>query len=151
MAEPFRILLVEDNLADADLVREALEEAAMPFRMDTLPDGIDALLYLRKEAPYTGAAKPDLVLLDLNMPRMGGFEVLAQMKADPQLRRIPVLILSSSTASADVLRGYDLHANSYIAKPADVSEFFASIRRLHRFWLSTALLPERAQFPDGSA
>lgn len=140
MADPFRILLVEDNPADADLVGEALSEAALPSEITTLSDGFEALLYLRKEAPHAAAPTPDLVLLDLNLPRMNGFELLDHMKSDPKLRRIPVLILSSSTASTDVLRSYDLHANSYIAKPADLGEFFSCMQRLHRFWLGTALL-----------
>jgi len=144
MADPFHILLVEDNPADADLVREALAEAQVPSEITTVSDGIEALQYLRKEAPYAAAARPELVLLDLNLPRMGGLEVLVQMKTDPELRRIPVLILSSSTSSADVLRSYDLHANSYIAKPADLDEFFAFMQRLQRFWLGTALLPREA-------
>ena len=144
MIEPFHILVVEDNPADADLVREALSEAALPCEITTLTDGVEALLYLLKEAPYAAAAKPNLVLLDINMPRMDGLEVLAQMKTDPELRRIPVLILSSSTSRADVLRSYDLHANCYIAKPADLNEFFTFMQRLERFWLGTALLPREA-------
>jgi CheY-like chemotaxis protein len=138
---PFRILLVEDNPADADLVQEALVEAGMPGELKTVADGVQALLYLRGAAPYAGDPLPNLVLLDLNLPRVSGFQVLAQMKDDEALRRIPVVILSSSIDNTDIRKAYDLHANCYVSKPTDLAEFFAAMKRLQKFWIGTVILP----------
>ena len=141
MANPFRILLVEDNPADADLVQEALLEAGMPGELKTVSDGAQALLYLRGAAPYAADPLPDLVLLDLNLPRVSGFKVLAQMKDDEALRRIPVVILSSSIDDSDVRKACDLHANCYVSKPTDLVEFFGAMQRLQKFWIGTVILP----------
>jgi two-component system, chemotaxis family, response regulator Rcp1 len=142
MQKPFRILLVEDNPADADLVQEALVEAKMPGELKTVPDGAQALLYLRGAAPYAADPLPNLVLLDLNLPRVSGFQVLVQMKDDAALRQIPVVILSSSTDNSDVRKAYELHANCYVSKPTDLAEFFAAMRRLQKFWIGTVILPQ---------
>lgn len=136
---PFRILVVEDNPADVDLVREALVESGVECRIATVADGFAALAYLRKEGAYAGAPRPDLILLDLNLAGMNGLDLLARLKADEALRSIPVVIMSSSTAVADVVRSYDLQANCYVVKPGELSEYFDAIRRLERFWLRTDL------------
>lgn len=113
----------------------------MSGELKTVADGAQALLYLRGAAPYAADPLPSLVLLDLNLPRVSGFQVLTQMKNDEALRRIPVVILSSSFDDSDVRKAYDLHANCYVSKPIDLAEFFAAIKRLQKFWISTAILP----------
>ncbi len=135
------ILMVEDNPADVVLVREALRESAVANVLHVLPDGVQAMQYLRRQGEHARANRPALILLDLNMPRMDGREVLRQIKEDPELRRIPVVVMSSSSADEDVLRSYDSHANSYVRKPLGFGEFRDVVRKIEGFWLSAAELP----------
>ena len=135
------ILLVEDNPADVRLTQEVLKENKVPTHMSIAEDGEKALAMLRKTGPYADAPRPDLILLDLNLPRMGGDEVLAAVKSDPALKRIPVVILSTSHAEADVLRSYDLHANAYVTKPVDLNRFIEAVKCVEDFWLGAATLP----------
>lgn len=135
------ILLVEDNPADADLAREALENHKMCNRLDVVSDGEQAMAYLRREGPFARAPRPDLILLDLNLPRKDGREVLAEIKADETLKRIPVVVLTSSRSEEDVLRTYNLHANCYITKPIDLGQFFQVVRAIEDFWLGIVVLP----------
>jgi CheY-like chemotaxis protein len=135
------ILLVEDNLGDARLVREALHEIGAEAVLQHLVDGVEALSYLRREGPHAGASRPDLILLDLNLPRLSGREVLAQIKGDAALRRIPVVVLTSSQSDDDVLSVYNLSANCYVPKPADLDHFLSVIRSIEQFWLRTVRLP----------
>lgn len=140
-ARNFEILLVEDNPGDVRLTREALDEGASHSSLSVANDGVEALAFLRREGRYSDAPRPDLILLDLNLPRMGGREVLAAIKADDRLRRIPVVILTTSTDDRDVACAYDLHANCYIAKPVDFEQFISVVRALEQFWLTIATLP----------
>jgi two-component system, chemotaxis family, response regulator Rcp1 len=135
------ILMVEDNPADVRLVREALRESKVPNELHVTADGVQAMQYLRRQGAYSGANRPGLILLDLNMPRMDGREVLREIKADPTLRRIPVVVMSSSSADEDVLRSYDQHANSYVRKPIGFTEFRQVMHTIESFWLATAELP----------
>lgn len=136
-----RVLLAEDDPADVILVRKALAEAPVHVELDVVEDGIEALAYLRGEEPYSAATIPDLVVLDLKLPRMGGLEALQVMKADEQLRRVPVIILSTSDAPEDILRAYDLHASCYLTKPSDVEEFQRLLGALNDFFLAVVKLP----------
>jgi CheY-like chemotaxis protein len=142
--EPIEILLVEDSPADVDLTREALEDAKVHNNLHVVGDGEQALAFLRREGQYAEAPHPDLILLDLNLPRKDGREVLAEIKQDPALRRIPVVILTTSDAEQDVLRTYDLHANCYITKPVDLEQFITVVKSIKQFWLAIVKLP-----PDG--
>ena len=135
------ILLVEDNLGDARLVREALHEAGAASALQHVPDGDEALAFLRRQGAHAAAPRPDLILLDLNLPRKSGREVLAEIKADAALRRIPVVVLTSSQSDDDVLSVYNLHANCYVPKPADLERFLIVIRSIEHFWFTTARLP----------
>lgn len=137
------ILLVEDNPGDVRLTREAWKEARIPNRLHVAADGLDALAFLRREGRHAGAVRPHLILLDLNLPRKDGREVLADIKKDPDLKHIPVVILSTSKADQDVLQSYDLHANCYISKPLDMDRFIRVVRSIEDFWLSTVTLPPR--------
>lgn len=138
---PIEILLVEDNAGDARLAREALREARVSNRLTWLVDGVEALAYLRQEHAYVGAPRPDLILLDLNIPRKDGREVLAAIKNDDRLRRIPVVVLTTSQAQEDIQQAYRLSANSYISKPVDLDHFIDVVRAIEEFWLKTATLP----------
>ncbi len=140
--EPIEILLVEDNPADARLTVEAFKEGKVPTSMSTVSDGENAMSYLRREGEYANATRPDIILLDLNLPRKDGREVLAEIKQDPDLRRIPVIILSISNNEQDIVAAYDLHANCYIAKPVDLDRFFDIVRSIEDFWLATVRLPD---------
>jgi two-component system, chemotaxis family, response regulator Rcp1 len=137
-----KILLVEDNPADARLVKEALRESSWPHQLMIARDGLEALAMLRREGPHASLPQPDLVLLDLNLPGRTGLEVLEEVKNDPQLRRIPVLILSTSRAIQDLRRAYDLHANCYLNKPTGWEEFCRVMQSVERFWLGLACLPK---------
>lgn len=141
MAEKVQILLVEDNPADADLTRENLEAAKLLCELHVVIDGIEAMKFLRREGDYRDAPRPDLVLLDLNLPRKDGREVLAEMKADESLRRIPVVILTSSTAEEDIIKTYDLQASAYVAKPVDLAGFGKIVRGIEGFWFSVVRFP----------
>jgi chemotaxis family two-component system response regulator Rcp1 len=135
------ILLVEDNPGDVRLTREAFREGNMENRLSVAPDGVEALAFLRRQGRYIDAARPDVILLDLNLPKMDGREVLAEIKSDDELRRIPVVILTTSRAETDVMRSYDLHANCYITKPVDLDQFITVVKSIEDFWLRIVKLP----------
>jgi CheY-like chemotaxis protein len=135
------ILLVEDNGADVQLTREALLEGRVRNNLSVAKDGVEALAILRREPGYQEMPRPDLVLLDLNLPKVDGRQVLAEMKGDPAFRRIPVVVLTTSKAEEDILRTYDLHANSYITKPVDFDQFIQMVHSIEDFWLSVVALP----------
>jgi len=133
---PIEILLVEDNDGDVRLTREALKEGRVANNLSVARDGVEGLAFLRREPGYESAPCPDLVLLDLNLPRKDGREVLAEIKSDAKLRRIPVVILTTSKAEQDVFRAYDAHANCFINKPVDLDQFLNVIRSIEDFWLT---------------
>jgi len=137
------ILLVEDNPGDVRLSQEAWKEARIPNRLHVAEDGVEAMAFLRREGRYAEAVRPHLILLDLNLPRKDGREVLAEIKKDPKLKHIPVVILSTSKAEQDIVKTYDLHANCYIAKPLDMDRFVQVVRSIEEFWLATVTLPPR--------
>lgn len=137
------ILLVEDNPGDARLTLEAFKEAGVTSRLSLVNDGVRAMSYLRREEPYQEVKTPDIVLLDLNMPRKGGREVLADIKSDPYLKHIPVIVLSTSEAPTDIAAAYDLHAASYIVKPSDFGHFTEVAHSIEAYWNSTVALPPR--------
>ena len=139
---PIEILLVEDSVPDVRLTMEALKEAKVNNRLSVVEDGVEAMAFLRQQGKYAESCRPDLVLLDLNLPRMDGRQVLKEMKADPLLRRIPVVVLTTSQAEEDVLRAYDLHANCYITKPVDFDRFMEVVKAIEGFWLTVVRLPE---------
>ncbi|MEO8553820.1 MAG: response regulator [Kofleriaceae bacterium] len=134
---PIEILLVEDNPADVRLTQEALREGKVKNNLSVARDGEEALAFLRRE----GAPRPDLILLDLNLPRRDGREVLKEIKADPDLRRIPVVVLTTSSAEVDILKSYELHANCYITKPVDLEQFITVVKSIDDFWLTIVKLP----------
>ncbi len=136
------ILLVEDNPGDARLLREALAEAKIRNRLHVVADGAEALAYLRRQDTFAAAVRPDLILLDLNLPGKDGREVLAEIKRDEDLRRIPVVILTTSQAEADVARAYDLHANAYVTKPLHIEQFITVVKSIEDFWLTIVKLPK---------
>ncbi|WP_141619669.1 response regulator [Myxococcus sp. AB036A] len=142
---PIEILLVEDNPGDVRLTVEALKEGKVRNRLSVARDGVEALAFLRRQGAYADAAQPDLILLDLNLPRKDGREVLAEIKVDPALRRIPVVVLTTSKAEEDILRTYDLHANCYIAKPVELEQFISVVRSIDDFWLSVVHLPPKPE------
>lgn len=135
------ILLVEDSPSDTVLTREALREARILNILHTVPDGVEALSFLQRTGVYAGSPRPDLILLDLNMPRMDGRELLAIIKHDDDLRRIPTIVLTTSAAESDVLRSYDLHANCYITKPIQFDDFVNAVKSIGEFWFSVVRLP----------
>ena len=135
------ILLVEDNPGDVRLMKEALSESKEYCRLTTVEDGEQAVRFLRRLAPFADAVRPDLIFLDLNLPRKDGREVLAEIKSDSGLRRIPVIVLTTSEADRDVHRAYDLHANCYVRKPTDLDEYLSVIRACEKFWLHIVRLP----------
>ena len=138
---PVNILLVEDNPADVRLTREALSDARIRLSLADVEDGVEALDYLFRRGSYWNAARPDLVLLDLNLPRKDGCEVLAEIKNHPDLKSIPVVILTTSQAEQDVVRSYNLHANAYVTKPVDFAQFVEVVRSIEGFWLTVVKLP----------
>lgn len=135
------ILLVEDNPGDARLTQEALKEGKIHTNLRVARDGIEAMAVLRREAPFADAVRPDLILLDLNLPKKDGREVLAEIRADPALKRIPVVVLTTSEAEQDILRAYDLHCNCYITKPVDLDRFITILQSIENFWLTVVKLP----------
>jgi chemotaxis family two-component system response regulator Rcp1 len=141
--EPIDILLVEDNPGDVRLTIEALKEAKVLNTLATVSDGVAALAYLNRQGKYADASRPDLVLLDLNLPRKDGREVLAEIKKDPVLKRIPVVILTTSKAEEDIVKTYDLHANCYITKPVDLEQFMIVVKSIESFWLTVVKLPPK--------
>ncbi len=142
---PIEILLVEDNLGDVELAREALAGASARKNLTVAEDGEEGLLLLRRKGRYQNAPQPDLILLDLNLPTIDGREVLAEIKSDPDLRRIPVIILTSSQDENDILQTYDLHANAYVVKPLDLDKFMEVMRAVEGFWLGFVKLPSRGR------
>lgn len=138
---PIEVLLVEDDEGDVLMTREALAEGKVMNRLNVVGDGVEALEYLRRARRYTAAARPDLILLDLNLPKRDGREVLKEIKDDPDLRRIPVVILTTSEAEEDVQRSYDLHANAFVTKPVDFNRFVEVIQQIDEFFISVVRLP----------
>jgi len=141
---PVDILVVEDNPGDVRLAFEAIKEGKIPSRIAVARDGEEALAMLRREGRHLGALRPDLIVLDLNLPRKDGRELLRDIKTDPALKRIPVIVLTSSNAEQDVLKAYELYASCYIIKPVGFEEFIGAIRAFEHFWLQVATLPPRA-------
>ena len=137
------ILLVEDNTGDARLTLEAFKEGKVLNNITIMGDGVEALAYLRRQGHYAGAVQPDLILLDLNLPKMDGREVLAEIKADEQLKKIPVVVLTTSEAEEDVARAYSSHANCYITKPVELEQFLNVVQSIDSFWLSLVKLPSQ--------
>jgi len=138
------ILLVEDNPADVRLTQEALKEAAHArTRLHVAGDGVEALEFLHRQGDFAAAPRPDLMLLDLNLPRVDGRQVLAEVKGDPDLRRIPVVVLTTSPSEDDILHAYDQHVNSYIRKPVDLDEFLHVLKAIDDYWLGSVSLPPR--------
>ena len=138
------ILLVEDSDTDALFASEAFAESKLAHRLHLVEDGVKAITFLRRQAPYAAAPRPDLILLDLNLPKKNGFEVLAEIKADEDLRVIPVIILTTSSADGDLLKSYQLHANAYLTKPSGLEAYAETAAAIERFWFSCATLPYRA-------
>lgn len=138
---PVQILLIEDNPGDIRLTQEAFRESTLSIVLNVATDGVEGMNYLRKKGTYADAVTPDLILLDLNLPKLDGREVLQEVKADEFLRRIPIVILTTSTADQDIQKAYTYHVNSYINKPVDFDKFFEIIQRIEAFWLTTAVLP----------
>ncbi len=138
---PVEILLVEDNPGDVRLAVEALKEGKVHNNLHVVGDGVEAMMFLRREGKFALSPRPDLILLDLNLPKKDGREVLAEIKADEKLRRIPVVVLTTSKAEQDILRTYDLHANCYITKPVDLEQFIAVVKSVEDFWLTIVKLP----------
>ena len=139
--KPVEILLVEDNQGDARLAIEAMDDSKIKNNLVWVKDGVEAMEYLRKEGEYKNASRPDLILLDLNMPRKDGREVLAEVKSDDNLKSIPVVILTVSKAEEDIIKSYDLHANCYVTKPLDLEQFIHVVKSIEDFWFSIVKLP----------
>jgi chemotaxis family two-component system response regulator Rcp1 len=139
----FEILLVEDSPGDVRLTREALKDAKMHINLHVVPDGMEAMAFLNREGAYADAPRPDMILLDLNLPRKDGRQVLTEIKENPALMTIPIVILTTSASEEDVLRSYRLHANCYISKPVDLDGFLKVIKSIDTFWLSIVKLPRR--------
>ncbi len=141
--EVIDVLLVEDDPGDVLLIREAFEDNKVHNRLHVVPDGVEALMFLRQEGEHADAPRPDLVLLDLNLPRKDGREVLAEVKGDESLQHIPVVVLTTSKAEEDVLRSYKLHANAYVTKPVDFDRFIDVVRQIDEFFVTVVKLPSR--------
>jgi CheY-like chemotaxis protein len=142
-AAPIEVLLVEDDPGDVLMTQEAFQDYKIANTLNVVTNGEDAISYLRRQGAFKDAVRPDLVLLDLNLPRRDGREVLRDIKGDPDLRRIPIVVLTTSDAEADVLGSYDLHANAYVRKPVDFEQFVAAIRAIDDFFISVVRLPSR--------
>jgi len=141
MAKPIEILLVEDNPGDVRLTREAFKEGKVLNNLSVVEDGAEAMAFLRQQGKYADVPRPDLILLDLNLPKKDGREVLPEIKGDTNLKRIPVVILTTSKAEQDILKTYNLHANCYVTKPVDLEQFISVVRFVQHFWLSIVKLP----------
>jgi CheY-like chemotaxis protein len=141
--QPIEVLLVEDDPGDVLMTQEAFQDYKIANNLSVVTNGEDAIAYLRKQGPYADVPTPDLVLLDLNLPRRDGREVLRDIKSDPALRRVPVVVLTTSDAEADVLASYDLHANAYVRKPVDFEQFVAAVRAIDDFFITVVRLPSR--------
>jgi len=145
MNPSFHLLIVDDNPADVSLVREGLAEAAYRGEIDRVGDGAEALAFLNRSGNFGRAVTPDLILLDLNLPKLDGLAVLAAIRAAPELRRIPVVIFSTSQLSRDITRSYELGANCYVTKPGNLTDFFSALKAIDRFWFGSVRLPSRAE------
>ena len=143
MGYPAEILLVEDNPVDVLLTQEAMKHCKIINNLSVVADGVEAMAYLRREGRYSAAVRPDIILLDLNLPKKDGREVLAEVKLDPDLKRIPVVILTTSEADEDILRSYNLHANCYVTKPVDMKQFIKIVMTIEEFWYSVVKLPPK--------
>jgi two-component system, chemotaxis family, response regulator Rcp1 len=143
LVQPIEILLVEDNPADVRLTVEALKEEKIYNKINVVQDGVEAMSFLRKEGKYAKAGRPDLILLDLNLPKKDGREVLAEIKGDDRLKTIPVVVLTVSKSEEDILKSYHLHANCYITKPVDLKQFMKVAKSVQEFWLTIVKLPPR--------
>jgi chemotaxis family two-component system response regulator Rcp1 len=141
--KPKTILLVEDNKADVRLVEEALKNSSLTYEMAMVRDGVAAMAYLHQSGEYATASRPDLIILDLNLPKKDGREVLAEIKTNPQFKRIPVIILTTSKNEDDIQQSYDLNANCFITKSRNLSQLFTIVRRIEEFWLTTVTLPSQ--------
>lgn len=141
LMQPIEILLVEDNPGDARLTREALKDSKMNNNLSVVEDGVEAIEFLRRIGQYADAPRPDIILLDLNLPRKDGREVLQEIKADNDLKRIPVVVLTTSDDERDILSTYDLHANCYITKPVNLNRFIEIVKSIEGFWFSIVKLP----------
>lgn len=141
---PADILLVEDNPGDIRLTKEALKEGKISNTLNIVMDGVEAMTFLRQEGKYVDAKRPDIILLDLNLPKKDGREVLQEIKSDPSLKRIPVVILTTSRAEEDIIKSYDLHANCYITKPVDFEKFVNVVKSIENFWFTVVHLPRSA-------
>lgn len=146
-ARPIDILMIEDDRDDVFLTEKALKSGKVLNVLHVVTDGEEAMAYLRRRGPYAGAVRPDLIVLDLNLPKMNGQEVLTEIKGDPDLRVIPVVILTTSDSEQDVLKSYRLHANCYIHKPVDLDQFIKVVHSIEEFWFSIVRLPSPAGFP----
>jgi chemotaxis family two-component system response regulator Rcp1 len=144
LARPVEILLVEDSPGDIRLTHEALKESKLLIHLNVVEDGIQAMAYLRREGQYVRAVQPDLILLDLNLPKKDGREVLSDLKADPGLKHLPVVILTSSSAEQDIVKSYHLGANCYITKPVDLEQFVKVVKSIEQFWFTVVSLPSEA-------
>jgi chemotaxis family two-component system response regulator Rcp1 len=145
IARPVEILVIEDNPGDVQLIIEALQEAKLANHLHSVGDGLEAMAFLRHEVPYQDAPRPDLILLDLNLPKKDGRQVLEEIKDDPELRQIPIVILTTSRADADILRAYHLHANCYVTKPVDFTQFIEVVQAIDHFWFAIVTLPHQAK------
>jgi len=143
LSRPAEILLVEDNPADVELTREGLESAKISNNLHVAVDGVEAMAFLRREGTYTEAPRPDLILLDLNLPRKDGREVLAEIKQDADLCLIPVVVLTTSKAEEDILKSYKLNANAFVSKPVDFAGFVQIVRAIENFWFAVVVLPPK--------
>ncbi len=141
--QPKIIFLVEDNKADIRLIEEALKNSSIFYQLVTMRNGVDAMAYLRREGEYADALRPDLIVLDLNLPKKDGREVLEEIKSDSQLKRIPVIVLTTSSNEDDIYQSYELNANCYITKSRNLSQLFAIVKQIEEFWLSTVTLPPK--------
>jgi two-component system, chemotaxis family, response regulator Rcp1 len=140
--QPIEILLVEDSPGDARLAQEALNDGKVFNNLHHVKDGVEAMQFLRRQAEYSEVPLPDLILLDLNMPRKDGREVLAEVKEDPELKLVPVVVLTTSEAERDLLKSYDLHANAYVVKPVDLDRFIEIVQAIENFWFTVVKLPQ---------
>ena len=140
---PIEILLVEDNVGDVRLTQEAFKDGRIANRLSVVRDGVEAVSFLRRHGPYVDAPRPDLILLDWNLPRKNGREVLAEIKADHDLHRIPVVVLTTSESEEDIYQAYDLHANCYISKPVELEKFLTVVQAIEGFWLTIVRMPQR--------
>ncbi|KAA3656414.1 MAG: response regulator [Chloroflexi bacterium] len=145
ITQPINILLVEDNLGDIRLTQEALKHTGFKNTLNVVTNGSDALAFLKRRGKFSSSARPDLILLDLNLPRLNGREVLSKIKSDPKLKRIPVVILTTSSAEDDILQAYNLHANCFVTKSVDLDQFFRVMQKIEEFWQTVAQLPPKEQ------